>query len=81
MYSFKPAKHKDCYLVYILIEMAASTCMDLPEYLAQERQVLLLKENIGRKRRYKGEGDHDEGDLDIYLGLKDIKSSKKYKRI
>ncbi|KAI9074138.1 hypothetical protein K1719_043909 [Acacia pycnantha] len=27
MYSFMPAKHEDCYLVYMLIEMAASTCM------------------------------------------------------
>ncbi|KAF7838325.1 DEAD-box ATP-dependent RNA helicase 10 [Senna tora] len=68
----------------------------LPEYPAQEEEVLLLEERVseakrlsvmklkenGGKRRRKGEEDYEEEDIEKYLGLKDGKSSKtkKFKR-
>ncbi|MED6180031.1 DEAD-box ATP-dependent RNA helicase 10 [Stylosanthes scabra] len=67
----------------------------LPEYPAQEEEVLLLEERvseakrlsvmkmkeeaIGKKKR-RGESDYGEEDIDKYLGLKDKKSSKKFRR-
>ncbi|QHO53911.1 DEAD-box ATP-dependent RNA helicase [Arachis hypogaea] len=64
----------------------------LPEYPAQEEEVLLLEERVseakrlsimkmeeeamGKKKR-RGESDYGEEDIDKYLGLKDKKSSKK----
>ncbi|KAK4280469.1 hypothetical protein QN277_012093 [Acacia crassicarpa] len=63
----------------------------LPEYPAQEEEVLLLEERVseakrlsamklkenGGKRRRNGEGDIEGEDIEKYLGLKDGKSSKK----
>ena len=67
----------------------------LPEYPAQEEEVLLLEERVseakrlsvmkmkeeamGKKKR-RGESDYGEEDIDKYLGLKDKKSSKKFRR-
>ncbi|KAK7281597.1 hypothetical protein RIF29_09723 [Crotalaria pallida] len=66
----------------------------LPEYPAQEAEVLLLEERVseakrlavtkmkesGGQKKRRGEGDFAEEDIDKYLGLKDGKSSKKFKR-
>ncbi|KAJ1430776.1 P-loop containing nucleoside triphosphate hydrolase [Sesbania bispinosa] len=66
----------------------------LPEYPAQEEEVLLLEERVseakrlavmkmketGGKKKRRGEGDDGEEDIDKYLGLKDGKSSKKFRR-
>ncbi|CAJ2670213.1 DEAD-box ATP-dependent RNA helicase 10-like protein [Trifolium pratense] len=67
----------------------------LPEYPAQEEEVLLLEERVseakrlaatkmkesGGKKKRRGEGDSgDDEDIDKYFGLKDRKSSKKFRR-
>ncbi|KAK2440968.1 DEAD-box ATP-dependent RNA helicase 10 [Trifolium repens] len=67
----------------------------LPEYPAQEEEVLLLEERVGEakrlaatkmkesggKKKRRGEGDSGEDeDIDKYFGLKDRKSSKKFRR-
>lgn len=68
----------------------------LPEYPAQEEEVLLLEERVseakrlavtkmketgGGKKKWRGEEDFDGGeDIDKYLGLKNGKSSKKFRR-
>ncbi|KAK7292615.1 hypothetical protein RJT34_15466 [Clitoria ternatea] len=66
----------------------------LPEYPAQEEEVLLLEERVGEAKRLavmkmkeaggnkkrRGGGDFEEEDIDKYLGLKNGKSSKKFRR-
>ncbi|KAK7390013.1 hypothetical protein VNO78_25310 [Psophocarpus tetragonolobus] len=66
----------------------------LLEYLAQEEEVLLLEERVskakrlaimkmketGGKQKRRGEEDYDGVDIDKYLGLRDGKSSKKFRR-
>ncbi|KAK7382118.1 hypothetical protein VNO80_00830 [Phaseolus coccineus] len=66
----------------------------LPEYPSQEEEVLLLEERVseakrlattkmketGGKKKRRGEEDNDGEDIDKYLGLKDGKSSKKFRR-
>lgn len=66
----------------------------LPEYPANEEEVLLLEERVGEAKRLaamkmkesggkkrRGEGDiGEEDDVDKYFGLKDRKSSKKFRR-
>ncbi|BAT97895.1 hypothetical protein LR48_Vigan11g037300 [Vigna angularis] len=66
----------------------------LPEYPAQEEEVLLLEERVseakrlaatkmkeaGGKKKRRGEEYNDGEDIDKYLGLKDGKSSKKFRR-
>ncbi|KAG5053704.1 hypothetical protein JHK85_006214 [Glycine max] len=66
----------------------------LPEYPAQEEEVLLLEERVGEakrlavmkmketggKKKRRGEEDYDGEDIDKYLGLKEGKSSKKFRR-
>ncbi|KAL2336707.1 hypothetical protein Fmac_011153 [Flemingia macrophylla] len=66
----------------------------LPEYPAQEEEVLLLEERVseakrlavmkmkesGGKKRRRGEEDNDGEDIDKSFGLKNGKSSKKFRR-
>ncbi|KAI4333307.1 hypothetical protein L6164_018135 [Bauhinia variegata] len=66
----------------------------LPEYPSQQEQVLQLEESVseakrlavmkmkeaGGKKKRKGGEDYGEEDVDKYLGLKDKKSSKKFRR-
>nr|KYP39612.1 DEAD-box ATP-dependent RNA helicase 10 [Cajanus cajan] len=66
----------------------------LPEYPAQEEEVLLLDERVseakrlavmkmkesGGKKKRRGEEDNDGEDIDKYFGLKNGKSSKKFRR-
>ena len=39
-----------------------------------------MKEEAGSKKKRRGEADYVEEDIDKYLGLKDKKSSKKFRR-
>ncbi|KAL5161039.1 DEAD-box ATP-dependent RNA helicase 10 [Glycine soja] len=77
---------------YIQIEKLIGN--KLPEYPAQEEEVLLLEERVseakrlavmkmketGGKKKRRGEEDYDGEDIDKYLGLKEGKSSKKFRR-
>ncbi|KAL2318589.1 hypothetical protein Fmac_032465 [Flemingia macrophylla] len=80
-YRFLPAKHK------------YTSGKKLPEYPAQEEEVLLLEERVseakrlavmkmkesGGKKKRRGE-DNDGEDIDKSFGLKNGKSSKKFRR-
>ncbi|CAI7890251.1 unnamed protein product, partial [Closterium sp. NIES-53] len=46
-YLFVPAKHKDCYLVYVLNELAGSTAMVFTRTCDATRRVALLLRNLG----------------------------------
>lgn len=48
-YRFLPAKHKDCYLVYILTEMAGSTSMVFTRTCDSTRLLALILRNLGLK--------------------------------
>ncbi|KAL2658288.1 hypothetical protein AAZV13_03G012800 [Glycine max] len=48
-YRFLPAKHKDCYLVYILTEMAGSTSMVFTRTCDATRLLALILRNLGLK--------------------------------
>ncbi|GAU42605.1 hypothetical protein TSUD_49540, partial [Trifolium subterraneum] len=48
-YRFVPAKHKDCYLVYILTEMAGSTSMVFTRTCDATRLLALILRNLGLK--------------------------------
>ncbi|GAU34782.1 hypothetical protein TSUD_205860 [Trifolium subterraneum] len=48
-FRFLPAKHKDCYLVYILTEMAGSTSMVFTRTCDATRLLALILRNLGLK--------------------------------
>lgn len=46
-YIFIPAKHKDCYLIYILNELAGNTCIIFSDTIRSCQKVVLILRNLG----------------------------------